>query len=361
MHYQDFVIEASGLQPDGTFHIEIPRSPAGGLDEKIVSVYDASSVKPLVAKVEDADRRLAMRLDDLIVLGKALAAMLFPGKIERVLRESLGLVEAHREGLRLRLEIRDPRLAALPWEYVYWQRVGGEPSLSGFLVRNPHLSIVRYTRMQRPGPRQDARVSRLNVFAVFAEPEDMGELDQAKVRRHLEEAFDGEAGIALQIEESLTRHELQTTMQRGQYDIFTFSGHGGFITPEDLVAFERGLQHGTRAKHDAPAPQVAQAATMAASQADFSSFLSSVNAQVAQRRAEDTEPTAPEEALPPDDPAAQADFSSFLSSVNAQLAGAGAEDTEPTAEQAAGHTERSSEASSRKCVRFSRGKQSHRA
>ncbi|MFU2489876.1 CHAT domain-containing protein [Thauera sp. WH-1] len=75
--------------------------------------------------------------------GRRLAGLVFPDEIWRLLRESLAVVAAKPElGLRLRLCL-DDSLIDFPWEYLYRPDIASDDTLSGFLLLDGRISLVR--------------------------------------------------------------------------------------------------------------------------------------------------------------------------------------------------------------------------
>ena len=82
------------------------------------------------------------------VLGKQLAEILLPRAVFELLRRSLAeAVSRPRGALRLRLEM-DGELAELPWEYVY--RPDHREGVSGFLLLDPRISLLRHVKRNQP-------------------------------------------------------------------------------------------------------------------------------------------------------------------------------------------------------------------
>lgn len=76
-------------------------------------------------------------------IGKRLAQVLFPGEVFRLLAGSLTDVVRRNRGLRIRLAM-DGSLLDLPWEYVQRPDRLGQQGMSGFLLLDPSISMVRH-------------------------------------------------------------------------------------------------------------------------------------------------------------------------------------------------------------------------
>jgi WD40 repeat protein len=164
-------------------------------------------------------------------LGALLFDFLFPAEV----RELLAAVssQAAREGdlLQLRLRIRPPELAALPWELLYDRRRDEYLCLQMPLVR--HLEV--------PEPVQPLAVSMpLRVLAMVAAPADLAELDVEREKQRLQDALARPAAAGLvqvtwvagqtwqDLQAALDPGDHQSPRQRPGWHVFHFIGHGGF-------------------------------------------------------------------------------------------------------------------------------------
>jgi hypothetical protein len=128
---------------------------------------------------------------------------------------------------RLRINLRlDPKVADVPWEYVWVARQRGARDATGFLALDPLVSIVRQETVQGridvdPSPR-DRR-----VVALFADPEDAlaQPLDLDLERRNLEEALTGVPGMSYDMHADATIDDLSEALTRDA-DVLHFAGHG---------------------------------------------------------------------------------------------------------------------------------------
>lgn len=131
------------------------------------------------------------------------------------------------KGLRLVLRIREPALAALPWEFMYDSRRGEYVSLSR------STPIVRYPA--QPQPIQPLHVNPpLHILGMAVSPVDANPLDIDREKQRLEEAIKRLGGlVTLTWLEGSTWTHLQEAMQKGPWHIFHFIGHGGFNERND--------------------------------------------------------------------------------------------------------------------------------
>ncbi|MBA3424853.1 MAG: CHAT domain-containing protein, partial [Rubrobacter sp.] len=151
-------------------------------------------------------------------------------------RYEVSLREARRQnrGLRLKLRIRPPELAVLPWEFLYDAERDRYPSLSS---KTP---LVRY--LDLPDPAEPVRVSPpLRVLGMVTSPRGLEPLNVEHEKRLVEEALRGlltRGLVELTWLEGQTWRHLQRRMRLGEWHIFHFIGHGGFdpATEEGAIA-----------------------------------------------------------------------------------------------------------------------------
>ncbi|MGI8859305.1 MAG: CHAT domain-containing protein [Rubrobacteraceae bacterium] len=166
--------------------------------------------------------------------GRSLFEALLVGEIRT--RYEVSLREARRQnrGLRLKLRIRPPELAVLPWEFLYDAERDRYPSLSS---KTP---LVRY--LDLPDPAEPVRVSPpLRVLGMVTSPQGLQPLDVEHEKRLVEEALRGlltRGLVELTWLEGQTWRHLQRRMRLGEWHIFHFIGHGGFdpATEEGAIA-----------------------------------------------------------------------------------------------------------------------------
>ena len=157
--------------------------------------------------------------------GGRLFATVFDGEVLGCLRSSLDEASRQDAGLRIRLRLTEvPELADLAWEYLY------NPTLNRFLALSVETPIVRYLDLpQRIRPL--AVTPPLRVLAMISSPDDYPQLDVEQEWAKLHEALsDLEQADLVTVErlDEATLASLLPRLQRGEYHIFHFIGHGGF-------------------------------------------------------------------------------------------------------------------------------------
>ena len=241
MKYLDFDIEI-GSGEGNTYPLVI-RSAAGELKEIMRFPFDELALKFQLQALENAVLKSGQTHRKVLSdeaqaaqdFGRQLFDALLPGEARSLFLVSRNkATQEHLLGVRIRLRINDPELAALPWEYLYDSTKGEYLSL---LKDSP---IVRYPEM--PLSIEPLKVTPpLRILGMIASPVDQDQLDVEHEKRRMEEALQeltvrGEAELVWI--EGQTWEHLQEAMWRGPWHIFHFIGHGGFdkSSDEGLIA-----------------------------------------------------------------------------------------------------------------------------
>ncbi len=158
---------------------------------------------------------------NLQTLGATLYQSLFAGEIGMLLNRALGETIGNEAlGLRLRLRINPPELAALPWEFLY------SPERRLFLAASVETPLSRYLNLPEP-VRQLACPENINLLVVMTQNSG---LDTTAERQALEK-------VATQLRDRLTVDFLEgeatgaairTALRQKEYHIFHYAGHGAF-------------------------------------------------------------------------------------------------------------------------------------
>lgn len=228
--YDDFILELREYEPaDDTYRAAVLPSPTVGESAAVTLRLKRAEIR---SYLDDLDRK---RIDeeDLFVLGEGLADRLLPGGEIRHLFVQALRGAGSEGGVRIRLLVRDPGLAQLPWEYTYLQVHAGERSQSHFLVLNPQISLVRHEarpESHRPLGEPLGRPARFVV--AMASPADLPALRLDKERVVIDAALRGFSVGGAEVEwepvmEHATTEALRRRLALGA-EIFHFAGHGGF-------------------------------------------------------------------------------------------------------------------------------------
>lgn len=156
--------------------------------------------------------------------GTKLFDSIFAGRIGSCYRTSLANARRQKKGLRLRLHLNSPDIAALPWEFLFDESEGEYVSLTR------ETPIVRYVEMSRA--RQSVTIQPpLRILAMTASPTDLPKLDVSQERKRMEDAVEhltDNGMIELEWLDGETREDLQSRLKKREWHIFHFIGHGGF-------------------------------------------------------------------------------------------------------------------------------------
>lgn len=229
--YLDFELEI-GLGRGREYPVEVVNSPAGEAHETMRFPYDELVLESRLKDLQIAllrsggERRRMPSPEELAVqeFGQSLFDALLSGEVRSRYDVSLREAAQQGKGLRLKLRIQSPKLAALPWEYLYDSRQAEYVSLS----RN--TPIVRYLELSQP-PRSLAVTPPLRILGMVAAPHDLSPLDMAREKGRIERATQNlrsHKRVELTWMEGQTWRDLQQAMWGGPWHIFHFIGHGGF-------------------------------------------------------------------------------------------------------------------------------------
>lgn len=235
MEYLDFELKI-GAGSAGRFPVEVLRSPAGEQRGTLTIPWNAEELPARIAAVERAVRtRSGARGVDMGTTGPtapvsefgvALFKAVMPESVRTCYRTSRALATQSGKGLRVRLRIDDPAVAALPWELLFDDEEGDFVSLSNATPIIRHLELGR-------GIAPLAVQPPLRILAMVSGPKDLPTLSVAHERERMEKAL---APLVARGEATLTWLDgdgsaaLQRAMrpEAGPWHVFHFIGHGGF-------------------------------------------------------------------------------------------------------------------------------------
>ncbi|MBW4615686.1 MAG: CHAT domain-containing protein [Desmonostoc vinosum HA7617-LM4] len=192
---------------------------------------------------------------NLVALGQQFYNALFQGTLRDSWITAQGIAQNHQQVLRLRLGLKDTRLARLPWEVMH---AGDRPLATGPYVafsrfQSGILPASRLPSQNIPMPPEEGGVK---VLMVIASPTDQVRLDllkqeviklQAELHRQILRPTENGSHlpeIELAILDQPGREELTQALEQGRYHVLHYSGHsnlgpnGGEIY---LVSHRTGL------------------------------------------------------------------------------------------------------------------------
>ncbi|MEH2105658.1 cell division protein HetF [Nostoc sp.] len=179
---------------------------------------------------------------NLVALGQQFYNALFQGTLRDSWITAQGIAQNHQQVLRLRLGLKDTRLARLPWEVMH---AGDRPLAtgpyvafsrfqSGILGASPLRSLRGATPTRNmPIPLEHGGIK---VLMVIASPSDQVRLDlqkqeaiklQAELHRvpRLAEGSNRFPEIELTVLDQPGREELTQALEQGRYHVLHYSGH----------------------------------------------------------------------------------------------------------------------------------------
>jgi len=246
-NYLDFEVEI-GPGSGREYPVAVIRSPAGEARETMRFPYDELTLESRLDKLQIAllrsggKRRQALSQEEQAVQtwGRDLFDALFTGEIRSRYDVSQREAAQQGKGLRVKLRIQSPELAALPWEFLYDARQAEYVCLS----RN--TPVVRY--LELPQPIRPLTVTPpLRILGMIASPSDLSSLDVAREKQRVDNAIEDlrkRGLVELVWLEGQTWRDLQRAMRGGPWHVFHFIGHGGFDARADegliVLADERG-------------------------------------------------------------------------------------------------------------------------
>ncbi|MCC5616587.1 CHAT domain-containing protein [Nostoc sp. CHAB 5836] len=189
------------------------------------------------------ESNIARNSVNLVALGQQFYNALFQGTLRDSWITAQGIAQNHQQVLRLRLGLKDTRLARLPWEVMH---AGDRPLAtgpyvafsrfqSGILGASPMRSLRGATPTRNmPIPQEQGGVK---VLMVIASPSDQVHLDlqkqeatklQAELHRQTSRLAEGNSHfpeIELTVLDQPGREELTQALEQGRYHVLHYSGH----------------------------------------------------------------------------------------------------------------------------------------
>ena len=234
--YLDFDLEI-GPGAGRAYPVSVLHSPAGEARTVMQFPFDELMLENNLLKLQTAllrsggGRRSVLDPHQQAVqdFGRALFEALFNGEVRSRYDVSRLQADHAGQGLRLKLHIRPPELAVLPWEYLFDVRMGD------YLCLSSSTPVVRYPEL--PQAMQPLRVSPpLRILGLIADPTDMERLDVTKEKERVALAL-ARLRTGGQVEltwlSGSTARDLQRALRGGPWHIVHFVGHGGFDRPSD--------------------------------------------------------------------------------------------------------------------------------
>lgn len=232
MHYADFDVSLEAVE-NRTYRIAVLHSPAGEAQEIVAFPLDTVALRLGLTQLENAllkssgQRRAPTKEEQAVQdFGRTLFGFLMHGEIGHRYDVSHTLCRQAGQGLRLKLRLNDPMLAALPWEFLYDGR------FNEYLALSQHTPLVRYLPLPRP-QRALSVTPPLRLLGMVANPAHprLPQLNVAVEKQRMEQALAGlrAAGLVeLTWLPGESWRDLQRALRRETWHILHFIGHGGF-------------------------------------------------------------------------------------------------------------------------------------
>jgi hypothetical protein len=235
MEYLDFELRigpGTGLD----YPVSVLRSPAGEANATMRFPFDTLMLRNHLQQLQIAllrsggVRRDVLSDDQKLVVsfGQGLFEALLTDTVREAFRRSLDLARASGKGLRLRLRIDEPKLAALPWEYIY------DASAGEYVCLSTDTPIIRYLALERPTDPVTVQPP-LSILGLVSSPNDLPKLDVQREQKRIETAtadLRRQGFVKLTWLKGSTWRDLQKAMRPGTfqipYHILHYVGHGGF-------------------------------------------------------------------------------------------------------------------------------------
>ncbi|WP_460204088.1 CHAT domain-containing protein, partial [Scytonema sp. NUACC21] len=171
--------------------------------------------------------------DLLKALGREFYQALFPDKIHDQLRATMAGAQAHDYNVRLRLVFESPELAALPWEFLYYEET------NTFLANDTTTVLSRYIDVPLKKREIKSASLPLKVLLVISSPTDLAPLDDAGEEQIIRDALAKhiESGqIELDVVREATIRNINQKLREKPYNVFHFIGHGIFENNKASIA-----------------------------------------------------------------------------------------------------------------------------
>ncbi len=168
---------------------------------------------------------------NLVALGQQLYNALFQGTLRDSWITAQGIAQNHQQVLRLRLGLKDTRLARLPWEVMHF---GDRPVATGaYIAFSRYQSGIngasRLPSTNMPMPLDEGGI---RVLMAIASPTDQVRLSLLKqeaiklqAELHYLESGNYLPQIQLTLLEQPGREELTQALEQGRYHVLHYSGH----------------------------------------------------------------------------------------------------------------------------------------
>jgi len=195
---------------------------------------ESDEVKNIIERFErrDTDQKFMRNA------GKLLFEAIFPlaeHRIYDLFQQCLGrFLPTANDGIRIRLRIEAPEIAALPWEFLYLE------SKSVFLSTWMSTPLVRYLDVGRPVAKLEISPPLQMLVAIPSNP-DLPNLDTNQEKSALLQAFEDMQSYVKPtfLEGNVSLDRIEESLNGNKFHIFHFIGHGDFDEDEGVLWLTR--------------------------------------------------------------------------------------------------------------------------
>ncbi len=169
---------------------------------------------------------------NLVALGQQLYNALFQGTLRDSWITAQGIAQNHQQVLRLRLGLKDMKLARLPWEVMHF---GDRPVATGAYIAFSRYQSGISEASRLPSTNMPIQLDEggIKVLMAIASPTDQARLSllkQEAIKLQAELHYNHQGGnylpqIQLTLLEQPGREELTQALEQGRYHVLHYSGH----------------------------------------------------------------------------------------------------------------------------------------
>jgi len=219
MRYQTFDLTAAATGAPGEYLLSAQTSRHGETQTPIKTVIDLGA-----APVPDWRGKLADNMMSPVeaqAFGAWLYHSLFRGDLNLLLNRALGETISRDDlGLRLRLRLSPPELAALPWEFLY------SPERRLFLAASVETPLSRYFNLPEP-IRQLAAPAQINLLVVMPQNSGLDIVAEREMLETIAAKLRGKINMDF-LEGQATQKAIREALRQKEYHILHYAGHGAF-------------------------------------------------------------------------------------------------------------------------------------
>ena len=243
MKYHDFDIWLNSHNPSlGGYPLRASCERQGEFPDLCSIDPDAGTIQEMRSRVLREDTSKTLLTD----FGTALYSALFSAKdrqIEILFERCRGaFLGSGDEGIRIRLRIEPPKLAALPWELLYYKVE------NCFLAVSTKTPVVRYIEQRQVIPDLKAQ---LPLRMLIVAPEGSG-LDARTETANLSKAIEGmeKQVITRVLDKKVTYTAIRDALRDENFHVLHFIGHGEFQNELPFLVLDDGRGGSEAIEHE---------------------------------------------------------------------------------------------------------------